>query len=596
MNKAYNAINWKNEPSTSTAINETNLNKMDRAIDTIDNRVISLDSEKVSKEEGKSLVSNTDITKIGANETAIQNHISNKLNPHSVTKAQVGLENADNTSDENKPISTAQKAEFDAINSNLASEISRAKETEEVLKSRIDTIASLPEGSTTGDAELQDIRVKADGTTATSAGNAVREQVSELKSDLSYVVTRVPSAIDITSPMFTKLEGINANASSNGVIALTPLDGYDTYYHVITTDTEIYFDNSFEDYTAFLHGNGFTGISEHSILCTNSIRFRNIENNMPTVNNQYSVKVGDVIAITVKTGKTVGIYGFKTVLSFSEEMYNEFGVAKNHIVYVASSGYDSSTERLEIYTPANNGYIKHDLLHCVDVSKNADVWRMGRVQSTDKAFNTDIEITTSGEWELAIMLNGRPDFSGGILHGSEVLTSYTLLVDGVITTKKNLTTMREFETFELLQSTTLYDANDETTIIGYHHTNHKFSKDGFTLEQSTELLNKTDINSFYIGMLPSSKSVFNKYFANNDYTMKDLRSGITVNGATEITLLGETYNVLGCVSMDSDLLGDIVVLDNSSDLYYKVYFISKDLTNNQDNLLKYNVKYKFTVS
>ena len=68
--------------------------------------------------------------------------------------------------------------------SNLASEISRAKETEETLKSRIDNITSLPEGSTTGDAELQDIRVKADGTIAENAGNAVREQISELKSDL----------------------------------------------------------------------------------------------------------------------------------------------------------------------------------------------------------------------------------------------------------------------------------------------------------------------------------------------------------------------------------------------------------------------------
>ena len=37
----------------------------------------------------------------------IDTHISNKSNPHSVTKSQVGLGNADNTSDLNKPISNA---------------------------------------------------------------------------------------------------------------------------------------------------------------------------------------------------------------------------------------------------------------------------------------------------------------------------------------------------------------------------------------------------------------------------------------------------------------------------------------------------------
>ena len=88
--------------------------------------------------------------------------------------------------DSSKWVQTTCGTEFGELNSNLTSEISRAKETEEVLKSRIDTITSLPEGSTTADAELLDIRVKADGTTATSAGNAVREQVSEIKGDLDY--------------------------------------------------------------------------------------------------------------------------------------------------------------------------------------------------------------------------------------------------------------------------------------------------------------------------------------------------------------------------------------------------------------------------
>lgn len=37
-------------------------------------------------------------------------HIANKSNPHGVTKSQIGLGNVDNTSDANKPVSTAQQA------------------------------------------------------------------------------------------------------------------------------------------------------------------------------------------------------------------------------------------------------------------------------------------------------------------------------------------------------------------------------------------------------------------------------------------------------------------------------------------------------
>lgn len=52
-------------------------------------------------------VGNTD-TDLTALETKVNQHIANKSNPHGVTKAQVGLGNADNTSDANKPVSTAQ--------------------------------------------------------------------------------------------------------------------------------------------------------------------------------------------------------------------------------------------------------------------------------------------------------------------------------------------------------------------------------------------------------------------------------------------------------------------------------------------------------
>ncbi len=57
MQKAHTLINWENYPSDSTPMNETNLNKTDRAIDIIDDRVITLDTTKASKSEVSSLVS-----------------------------------------------------------------------------------------------------------------------------------------------------------------------------------------------------------------------------------------------------------------------------------------------------------------------------------------------------------------------------------------------------------------------------------------------------------------------------------------------------------------------------------------------------------
>ena len=71
--------------------------------------------------------------------------------------------------------------------SNVKTDIQNLQNQDNVLSSRIDNLSTLPEGSTTADAELADIRVGADGTTYENAGTAVRTQVSELKEDLSYV-------------------------------------------------------------------------------------------------------------------------------------------------------------------------------------------------------------------------------------------------------------------------------------------------------------------------------------------------------------------------------------------------------------------------
>lgn len=56
MQKAYNRIKWENYPSDKTPLNETNLNRVDAAVDELDNRVITQDTTKADKTEVATLV------------------------------------------------------------------------------------------------------------------------------------------------------------------------------------------------------------------------------------------------------------------------------------------------------------------------------------------------------------------------------------------------------------------------------------------------------------------------------------------------------------------------------------------------------------
>ena len=219
-------------------------------------------NNKVDKVNGKGLSSNdytsAEKSKLNsieaeANKTIVDSVLSNSsLNPvqNKIVNAALATK-ADNSAVSALASTVNGKADSTTVSS-LADRVSTNETNIAAQTARIDNIVALPEGSTTGDAELMDIRLKADGTTATNAGAAVREQVESLNYEISKVCSKnlVGMDIDVYYPVDIKSGDTVVVSSPHGAFPSgMVLYGYDAnkqeidywslWARTITFDTDV---------------------------------------------------------------------------------------------------------------------------------------------------------------------------------------------------------------------------------------------------------------------------------------------------------------------------------------------------------------------
>lgn len=100
---------------------------------------------------------------------------------------------------------------------NIQNEQNTLSSAQTTLSNRMDTFTSLSEGSTTGDAELKDIRVGANGITYNNAGDAVRGQYSQLKEDIDNIKVTT----EIKGTKYIKSGSYINGVSESGVYGLS---------------------------------------------------------------------------------------------------------------------------------------------------------------------------------------------------------------------------------------------------------------------------------------------------------------------------------------------------------------------------------------
>ena len=162
-------------------------------------------------------------------------NLNNLLTAETITRA-----NAD----------TALAGSIQNVANDLVAEETARTLADSTLTARMDTFASLPAGSTAGNAELLDIRVGYDGVTYPSAGAATRWQPNKINGKLEQdftTMTTVPNQWTVVYFPIIKGRTYTVTNNSTSTMALRLVDKYLNNHDIATVNANISYNCTADD-------------------------------------------------------------------------------------------------------------------------------------------------------------------------------------------------------------------------------------------------------------------------------------------------------------------------------------------------------------
>ena len=422
-----------------------------------------------------------------------------------------------------------------------------------VERERINNLTKLGEGSTTGDAELIDGRIGANGTTYTTIGENIRD-IAKGNGILNKSIK--PYKTDFVSYEDIMLQdGIVVGAlNSVGTINSSITSANTSNFISVEEGMNIEIPGNIT-YLAYYNVNKVSLVSAlgrlsnlknyKGVIPTHTDKVKYIRITWSNQSSDVNYRVPTDINI-FRTDKLILTTPFKEN-SINLSAIN--GINNENDIY-----FDYAWNTLTVYmkTIAKNTYLGYRFIHKTaeynvnNSSSNYDIWRLRGVGVYTKEGSTFKDILTDGliheasEWECAIKETGMSDFVGGSTHGDEFIESIVFILDGNVYTDPTQFSTKTCKELRIIRKSKLYRANTNSeTYIADHYVDYLFKNNEIIIDNRVDWKVDTNCGISYLCMLGAKRlngttQITNKGIKQGDGSVLDVSTeGHSNNGTTK---------------------------------------------------------------